>query len=68
MSQAAYESGLSEKFSPLIFLIPAIFDLLASTSMLIGLYLITASVYQMINSFNTVITALFSVLLLKRKL
>lgn len=68
MSKAAKDSGLSNKWNPVIFIIPALFDVLGTTTGLIGLYLTAASVYQMINSFNTVVTAIFSILFLKRTL
>jgi len=53
--------------SPLLLAIPAAFDFTASTLMFIALTMTPASVYQMMRGFVTVITALMSIVFLKKK-
>ena len=66
---ALMESGDNKpKFNALIFAIPAFFDTCSSTLNFVALVLTTASIYQMIRGLIVVITALFSVTILKRKL
>eukprot|EP01100_Stratorugosa_tubuloviscum_P013522 TRINITY_DN67_c2_g1_i1.p1 TRINITY_DN67_c2_g1~~TRINITY_DN67_c2_g1_i1.p1 ORF type:complete len:430 (-),score=161.30 TRINITY_DN67_c2_g1_i1:98-1351(-) len=52
-------------FNPLIFMIPAFCDCLASTLMFVGLQKTSASVYQMLRSASVIFTGLFSFLFLK---
>ncbi|OMJ70872.1 hypothetical protein SteCoe_31058 [Stentor coeruleus] len=59
---------LYQKLGNFVFLIPAFFDLLASTLTFIGLVLSAASVYQMMRGFIIVIVAVNSVVFLKKKL
>jgi Nucleotide-sugar transporter. len=59
---------LYNKLGNFIFLIPAFFDLVASTLTFIGLVLSAASVYQMMRGFIIVVVAAFSVFFLKRRL
>ena len=47
--------------------IPAIFDILATTTMFIALTNVAASVFQMMRGFIVVITALMAMILLGRK-
>jgi drug/metabolite transporter (DMT)-like permease len=53
--------------SPLLLAIPAAFDFTASSLMFIALTMTPASVYQMMRGFVTVITALMSIIFLKKK-
>lgn len=53
--------------SPLLLAIPAAFDFTASSLMFIALTMTPASVYQMMRGFVTVITALMSIVFLKKK-
>jgi drug/metabolite transporter (DMT)-like permease len=57
-----------EKLGPMIFALPAVFDLTASTLMMIGLGLTAASVYQMLRGLIVVVVALYSVIFLRRRL
>lgn len=53
--------------NPLILAIPASFDFTASTLMFVALTMCPPSIYQMMRGFVTVITAIFSIIFLKRK-
>lgn len=57
-----------ERLGPMIFALPAVFDLTASTLMMIGLGLTAASVYQMLRGLIVVVVALYSVIFLRRRL
>ncbi len=48
--------------------IPASFDIIASTLMNIALTMVAASVYQMLRGMKVLITALLSIIFLKKKL
>lgn len=56
------------KINPLLLAIPASFDIIASTLMNIALTMIAASVYQMLRGMKVLVTALLSILFLKKKL
>ena len=60
--------GCKEKLGPMIFALPAVFDLTASTLMMIGLGLTAASVYQMLRGLIVVVVALYTVIFLRRRL
>lgn len=66
-TQKAEVTGLKTKINPLLFAIPASCDILASTLMFFGLVFAAASVYQMMRGAIVFITAIFSVIFLKRK-
>lgn len=53
--------------NPFLFMIPALFDILASTLMLVALTTVSASVYQMMSGSMVIITSVLSVIFLKRK-
>jgi drug/metabolite transporter (DMT)-like permease len=55
-------------YNPIIFLLPALCDMTASSLMFVGLLLTHASVYQMLRGSLVIFTAIFSVVFLKRKL
>jgi drug/metabolite transporter (DMT)-like permease len=59
---------LKTNINPLLLAIPASFDCIASTLMNIALTMVVASVYQMLRGLIIVITAIMSVIFLKRKL
>ena len=63
----ANQKQLKMNPSPLLLAIPAAFDFTASTLMFIALTMTPASVYQMMRGFVTVITALMSIVFLKKK-
>ena len=65
--QAAGQKQLKMNPSPLLLAIPAAFDFTASSLMFIALTMTPASVYQMMRGFVTVITALMSIVFLKKK-
>eukprot|EP00826_Nyctotherus_ovalis_P021875 TRINITY_DN1713_c0_g3_i1.p1 TRINITY_DN1713_c0_g3~~TRINITY_DN1713_c0_g3_i1.p1 ORF type:complete len:315 (+),score=82.88 TRINITY_DN1713_c0_g3_i1:391-1335(+) len=65
--KAALAKGISLKFNPLWFVIPACFDTLSSTLMYIGLASIDASVMQIINCTILIWIAFFSIIYLKRR-
>jgi drug/metabolite transporter (DMT)-like permease len=54
--------------SPFLLAIPAAFDFTASTLMFVALTMTPASVYQMMRGAVTIITAVMSILILKKKL
>lgn len=60
--------GCKARMGPMIFALPAVFDLTASTLMMIGLGLTTASVYQMMRGLIVVVVALYSLIFLRRRL
>ena len=60
-------TGLKTDINVLLLAIPAIFDILASSLMFVALTRVAASVYQMMRGGIVVITAILSVLFLKRK-
>ena len=66
-AQAAGQKQLKMNPSPLLLAIPAAFDFTASSLMFIALTMTPASVYQMMRGFVTVITALMSIIFLKKK-
>lgn len=57
-----------QRLGPMIFALPAVFDLTGSTLMMIGLGLTAASVYQMLRGIIVVVVALYSVIFLRRRL
>lgn len=59
---------LKTNINPLLLAIPASFDCIASTLMNIALTMVVASVYQMLRGLIIVITAIMSVIFLRRKL
>lgn len=59
---------LKTNINPLLLLIPACFDIIASTLMNIALTMVDASVYQMLRGMIIIITAAMSIYFLKRKL
>jgi drug/metabolite transporter (DMT)-like permease len=66
-----YKQGsipLKTKINPLLLAIPASFDIIASTLMNIALTMVAASVYQMLRGMKVLITALLSIIFLKKKL
>lgn len=66
-TKLAEEVQLKTNINVFWFAIPAAFDCTASSLMFIALTQCAASVYQMMRGAIVVITALFSVLFLKRK-
>ena len=62
------EDSLKTEINPLIFAIPASFDIIASTLNNIALTMVAGSVYQMMRGMKIAITAFFSIVFLKRKL
>ena len=67
-TQAAGSLQLKTNINPLLLLIPSAFDIIASTLMDISLTMVAASVYQMLRGMIIIITALMSIIFLKRKL
>lgn len=63
----AGEKQLKMNPSPFLLAIPAAFDFTASSLMFIALTMTPASVYQMMRGFVTVITAILSMIFLKKK-
>lgn len=63
----AAKSGLKTNINVLLFAIPAACDVCASTLMFFGLNFAAASVYQMMRGAIVFITAVMSVIFLKRK-
>ena len=59
---------LKTEINPLIFAIPASFDIIASTMNNIALTMVAGSVYQMMRGMKIAVTAFFSIVFLKRKL
>jgi len=59
---------LKTSINPLLLAIPAAFDCTASTLMNIALTMVAASVYQMLRGMIIIITAVMSIVFLKRKL
>jgi drug/metabolite transporter (DMT)-like permease len=66
--EEAEEQGLSTEFSKLKVAVPAMCDFFSSTLQFAGLILISSSIYQMLKGGTIILTAIFSVLFLKRKL
>ena len=62
------KKGCVGYLGPFIFALPAVFDLSASTLMMVGLGLTAASVYQMMRGLIVVVVALYSVVFLRRTL
>lgn len=60
--------GSSQKFNPVIFLVPALCDMTATSTMYVGLNLTYASSFQMLRGAVIVFTGLLSVAFLNRKL
>lgn len=56
------------QINPLLLAIPASFDIIASTLMNIALTMVAASVYQMLRGMKVLVTALLSIIFLKKKL
>lgn len=65
--KAALQKGVSLRFSPLWFAIPACFDTMSTTLMYVGLSSIDASVMQIINCTILMWIAFFSIIYLKRR-
>jgi drug/metabolite transporter (DMT)-like permease len=65
---AANVVHLKTDINPLLLAIPACFDIIASTLMNIALTMVAASVYQMLRGIIIIITAVMSIIFLKRKL
>lgn len=59
---------LKTNINPLLFAIPAAFDIVASTLMNIALTMVAASVYQMLRGMIIIITAVMAIIFLKKKL
>ena len=69
MSELVAESkGLKTDINPLVIAIPAAFDVCSSTLSFIALTMVDASFYQMMRGSIVVITALLSIVFLKRRL
>lgn len=66
-TQLATQTNLKTNINPFWFALPALFDTTASSLMFVGLTQCAASVYQMMRGAIVLITALFSVIFLKRK-
>ena len=64
----ARQEGLKLKGSTPWLLIPAISDFLTTSLQFLGLMLIDASIYQMLRGGVIIVTAVFSVVFLKRKI
>ena len=62
------KEGMRTEINPLIFAIPATFDIIASTMNNVALTMVAGSVYQMMRGMKIAITAFFSIVFLKRKL
>jgi len=58
----------AKPFNPLIFVLPALCDMTATSTMYLGLALTDASVFQMLRGSVIIFTSLLSVIFLKRKL
>jgi drug/metabolite transporter (DMT)-like permease len=58
----------AKPFNPIIFLLPALCDMTATSTMYIGLALTDASIFQMLRGSVIIFTSLLSVIFLKRKL
>lgn len=56
------------KINPFLLAIPASFDIIASTMMNIALTMVAASVYQMLRGMKVLVTAVLSIIFLKKKL
>ena len=67
-TQAAGVVQLKTDINPLLLAIPAAFDMVGSTLMNVALTMIPASVYQMLRGMIIIVTAVMSILFLKRKL
>jgi drug/metabolite transporter (DMT)-like permease len=67
-AQAAGTVQLKTDINPLLLAIPAAFDMIGSTLMNVALTMIPASVYQMLRGMIIIVTAVMSILFLKRKL
>lgn len=67
-TKKAKERDLPTNINPLLLAIPASCDFMGSSLMMISLTMVPASVYQMMRGFIVVITALFSIVFLKRRL
>lgn len=61
----AKAKGLKTNISPLLLLIPSIFDNISSSLMFLALGFIPASVYQMVRGIIVFITAMMSIIFLK---
>lgn len=59
---------LKTNINPLLLAIPAAFDIVGSSLMNVALTLIPASVYQMLRGMIIIVTAVMSIIFLKRKL
>jgi len=66
--EEAEEKGLVPKYSKFKVAVPAMCDFFSSTLQFAGLILISSSIYQMLKGGTIILTAIFSVLFLKRKL
>lgn len=66
-TKIAEEIKLKRNINPFWFAIPALFDCTASSLMFVALTQCAASVYQMMRGAIVIITAVFSVIFLKRK-
>jgi len=66
--QPANEEYKSDKFSPFLFLAPAMCDMAATSCMYAGLQMSYASVFQMLRGTVVLFTGIFSVVFLGRKL
>lgn len=58
----------AKPFNPIIFLLPAICDMTATSTMYVGLALTDASIFQMLRGSVIIFTSALSVIFLKRKL
>ena len=67
LNPSVENNSQSNKINPMTLAIPAIFDILATTTMFIALTNVAASVFQMMRGFIVVITALMAMFLLGRK-
>lgn len=64
----AQEQGLKTSINPFLLAIPAMCDLCASTLMFVALTMVAASVYQMMRGLIVFITAMMSIIFLKKRL
>lgn len=67
-SYVELEAPPKKKINPILFAIPAVFDIIASTLNNVALTMVAGSVYQMMRGLKIAITAFMSVIFLKRKL
>lgn len=67
-TKIANATHLKTNINPLLLAIPAALDVVASTLMNIALTMVAASVYQMLRGMIIIVTAVMSIIFLKKKL